>query len=294
MLLKRSNEQGLEPVVQLAVTPLCDAFGRSGIGGRNENQDSFDGATVGDCVILTVCDGMGGMNGGQTASSLATNEIVGYLRSLPAEKLNGEALREAIRLANDAIYRCAAATPALRGMGTTATIAVFTPHKAYVAHVGDSRIYQLRKGRKHFRTFDHSKVFDMVSNGLMTEEQARQSNFSNIITRALGIWPNVEPAIAELPYRKGDRFLLCSDGIWNGEPEPQMLKLFTENAGQPKAEAEQLTLYMNALGYERGAQHDNLTVIVAEMKQDSKEQPGFLEGLKQQFAQLSLPWKKKK
>ena len=73
-----------------------------------------------------------------------------------------------------------------------------------------------------------------------------------------------------------------------------MLKLFTENAGQPKAEAEQLTLYMNALGYERGAQHDNLTVIVAEMKQDSKEQPGFLEGLKQQFAQLSLPWKKKK
>lgn len=294
MLLNRSNEQGLEPIVQLAVTPLCDAFGRSGIGGRKENQDSFDGCSVGDNVILTVCDGMGGMNGGQTASTLATNEIVNYLGSLPAEKFDREALAEAIKRANDAIYRCAAATPALRGMGTTATIVVFTPQKALVAHVGDSRIYQLRKGRKQFRTFDHSKVFDMVSNGLMTEEQARQSNFSNIITRALGIWPSVQPDIAEIPYRKGDRFLLCSDGIWNGLPEPEMLKLFAENAGEPKAEAEQLALYMNALGHERGGEHDNLTVIVADMKKDSALQPGFMENLKAQFAQLSLPWKKKK
>lgn len=168
---------GLEEAKLIASTNLCDAFGRTGIGGRKENQDNYTGMSVGNNVILTVCDGMGGMNGGQTASRIAVTEIAQILAESPVEELGEKAIYKAVDAANAAIYRRALNDPPLRGMGTTATVLVLTPEAAYLTHVGDSRIYQLRKGKKKFRTFDHSKVFEMVAQNMMTEEQARQSSF---------------------------------------------------------------------------------------------------------------------
>lgn len=289
--LTRSNA-GLDEAVALAETQRCTAWGRSGIGGRKENQDCFSGMVSGENVILTVCDGMGGMNGGQTASSIAVAEIVSALSDTKDKDIDEDAIKNAVNAANEAIYRQAMDEPALRGMGTTATVLVITPQAAYLTHVGDSRIYQLRKGQKVFRTFDHSKVFDMVKQKMITEEQARTSSFANIITRALGIRPKVEMTVETLPYKKGDRFVLCCDGIWNAQAETEMLKLFCD-----KNDAEQtlntLTETINAIGINQGGHHDNLTAIIADVRQDSKFQHGGWAGFKRKLKGMSLFGRKK-
>lgn len=286
----KTSSVGLEEAKLIASVGLCDAFGRTGIGGRKENQDSYAGMTVGNNVILTVCDGMGGMNGGQTASRIAVTEIAQTLAETPIEKLGEEAIFKAVEAANAAIYRRALNDPPLRGMGTTTTVLVLTSEAAYLTHVGDSRIYQLRNGKKEFRTFDHSKVFEMVAQNMMTEEQARQSSFSNIITRALGIRPKVEMTVEKIPYKKGDRFILCCDGIWNTLPEPEMMKLFLAKSAA-KEEVEYLTETVNGIGEQRGGDHDNLTAIVVDMKQKSTYQYGCLklacQAIKRQLSRLN-------
>lgn len=274
--ISTTSAHGLEDIRLIASTDLCEAYGRTGIGGRKENQDMYGGTHTGEATILTVCDGMGGMNGGQTASRIAVTEIVRTLADTPEKNLGADAIRKAVETANAAIYRVALNTPPLRGMGTTATILVITPEAAYLTHIGDSRIYQLRKGTKIFRTFDHSKVFEMVERKMMTEEQARQSSFSNIITRALGIRPQVEMTIEKIPYKKGDRFVLCCDGIWNCEPEPEIIKMFNTDK-RPDATLSRLTERVNTIGMQRGGDHDNLTAIIADMKKDSSYQYGYLK-----------------
>ena len=182
-------------------------------------------------------------------------------------------------------------------MGTTATVLVLTPEAAYLTHVGDSRIYQLRKGKKVFRTFDHSKVFEMVAQKMMTEEQARQSSFSNIITRALGIRQKVEMTVEKIPYKKGDRFILCCDGIWNTLPEAEILKLFMAK-DKTKDEVEYLTATINGIGVQRGGEHDNLTAIVVDMKQNSTYQHSCLRKaglvIKRQLARIRKSSKTKR
>lgn len=140
---------GLEEIKLIASTDTCEAYGRSGIGGREENQDSYGGMVSGRAVILTVCDGMGGMNGGQTASRIAATEIVQTLAEVPAEKIGPETVSSAVANANAAIYRRALNDPPLRGMGTTTTVVAITPEAAYLTHIGDSRIYQLRGGKRY-------------------------------------------------------------------------------------------------------------------------------------------------
>ena len=98
-------------------------------------------------------------------------------------------------------------------MGSTCTVLLINDTSAIVAHVGDSRVYQIRGRNKIFRTFDHSMVFDLVKQKVITEEQARLSAQSNVITRALGIKPDIEVDVVELPYDAGDRFILTTDGI---------------------------------------------------------------------------------
>ncbi len=253
---------------------LCYACGQTGIGGRKENQDTYGGYPKEQMVILTVCDGMGGMAGGQTASYIAVSEIINSLAGATTENVP-DSIRIAVEKANKGIYQRAAEEPSLRGMGTTATVLVLTKCAAFLTHVGDSRIYQLRKKKKLFRTFDHSRVFEMVSQGVLTEEQARLSSDSNVITKALGQRPGIDIQVEKLPYKKGDRFILCCDGIWNIEPESKMLELFTSSKS-PDTTIHELTYYVNSKGIERGCDHDNLTAIIADMKCNSEYQYSFL------------------
>lgn len=252
-------------------------YGKSMIGGRSENQDSFDFKHLEDNrLVATVCDGMGGANGGAVASEKAVCAITEYFSESHDTENGEEQAAASVKTANAAVYQEAVQNPALRGMGTTATVALFDDYAAYIAYAGDSRIYQIRNGEKVFRTFDHSRVFELVKAKRITEEEARVRPDSNIIMRALGIRPEVMVDAAMLPYKKGDRFVLCCDGVWGSMPEKELIRMFSAS-GTAKDVVESITSAVDDIGKKAGGHHDNLTVIVIEMKEDSKYQPSILK-----------------
>ena len=240
----------------------------SRIGGRSENQDmpGFADSELG--VIVVVCDGMGGMQGGSTASSLAVKTIIDDVIASSEDPIG--TLRRAILHANEVILETGDANPSLKGMGTTVTAVLLNEQKAYVAHVGDSRVYQLRGRRKIFRTFDDSAVFQFVRSGAISEEQARVSANSNVILKALGVTDELDFDIDVLPYDKGDRFVLCTDGFWGNVPEPVFLNLITKR-GPIDLVVERTAGKMEKAGIlEKGGGHDNLTAAVFDTKVNSK------------------------
>lgn len=249
---------------------LVAAFAESRIGGRSENQDSYGWQENARGYLVTVCDGMGGGPGGKTASTIAVNEILRSTAEASEDEEIPNILKKAIRNANIAIIQAGSTHPQLKGMGSTATVLWVTPYASYAAHVGDSRIYQLRGHKKVFRTFDHSMVFDMVEQGVITEEQARLSAQSNVITRALGIKPDVEVDVEELPYSRGDLFVLCTDGIHGTMPEHDLLRLFTNQRMKLGALTDDVATTIDNQGRSKGGGHDNLTLAMVEMKENSK------------------------
>lgn len=253
-------------------TDSFEGFAQSRIGGRSENQDSYSYAVTRHGLLVTVCDGMGGGPGGKTASSIAVTEIVNSINGAPddADDLR-EVVRKAVLTANDAIIKAGEDNPQLKGMGSTATVLLLNDQSAIIAHVGDSRVYQLRGTKKVFRTFDHSVVFEMVRQGIIDEEQARCSAQSNIITRALGISKDLEVEVEEeRPYERGDRFLLTTDGIHGTMPERELLKLATNRNGALGSVVDHIATTADDLGRLSGGGHDNLTLILVETKNDSK------------------------
>ena len=254
-----------------AETKILTAFAESRIGGRQENQDSYGWKDTKLGYLVTVCDGMGGGPGGKTASTIAVEEIIAGIADSIGDEAVPNVIIKAIRRANMAIIERGNEVPALAGMGSTATVLLVNEKSAFIAHVGDSRVYQLRGHNKVFRTFDHSLVFDMVSQGVITEEQARLSAQSNVITRALGVKPDVEVEIHEVAYEKGDRFVLCSDGIHGTMPENELLKMFTAKNAKLGVTTDNIAASVDNLGRSGGGGHDNLTLAIVEMNINSKK-----------------------
>lgn len=242
-----------------------NAYVESRIGGRNENQDSYGYADTPFGFLVVVCDGMGGLNGGKTASTIAVSTIVDYISKCEESGSIPVLLSKAITEANREIIATASSDMSLKGMGTTATVLLINENAAYAAHVGDSRIYQVRNGKKIFRTFDHSMVFELVKKKVITEEQARLSAQSNIITRALGIKDEVIVDTATLHYRKGDRFVLCSDGFHSVMTEKDFLHEIGAK-GKLNMILDNLAEKIDNIGKENGSGHDNLTAAIVEVK----------------------------
>lgn len=247
------------------------------IGGRRENQDSCGYSETPRGLLLVVCDGMGGGPGGKTASSIATAAIIKHVLqakpsdsagSNPYTEQNRALLHEAVTMANQALRDKITESPELSGMGTTVTALLLTPQAAIVAHVGDSRVFQLRKGRIIFRTADHSRVAEMVRAGALSEEQARLSAISNLITRALGIGDTVEVDTQVLSYQNGDRFVLCTDGVWGSMPQPEIVKLFTCNKSL-EGTTDIVNMNVENAGRAKGGHHDNYTMIIVECNASS-------------------------
>lgn len=238
------------------------------IGGRPEEQDCLGIHEIHDCHIFTVCDGMGGQAGGRIASKVAVHALLDTLSrqldKIPVEK----AVEMAVGDANKAVYDKALNTPELRGMGTTVTVLVLNKEAAYITHVGDSRVYQLRAGKKIYRTFDHSRVFEQVAKRKMTEEEARVHPRSNVLSRALGVLPDTECDVVKLPYKIGDRFVLCCDGVWNVFPESEVIQLFSENESLENI-VKNISVKVEEIGIEKGGYHDNHTMIIVEVEQRS-------------------------
>ena len=183
---------------------------------REENQDAIgyfqtkDGAWT----LLLVCDGMGGHAGGQMASNMAVETISqAFDRGIAALDPTA-ALTEAILAANAAILLAAQEHSEKRGMGTTVAALAVTGDQAYIAHVGDSRVYRIRPDTIERMTKDHSAVQRMVDGGLLTEEQAAEHPDSNILSMCVGAKEALEPEVrGPITVEPGDRYLLCSDGL---------------------------------------------------------------------------------
>ena len=171
-------------------------------------------------------------------------------------------LADGIRLACAAIYRAAAADPALMGMGTTTTLLCLHKHWAYVAHVGDSRCYVQRDGALMQVTEDHSLVNEQLKAGLITAELARTSQQKNIITRSVGFEPEVEVDSFILPVRPGDQFLLCSDGLSNLVEDIELGETMLQLRGQS------LVDFLVTLALSRGGD-DNVTVVTVDLLDDA-------------------------
>lgn len=245
-------------------------FAESRIGGRSENQDSWGYQDTPFGFLVTVCDGMGGGPGGKTASMIAVEEIKKGVAEASKENAIQNILIKAIRRANMAIIEKGNEDLSLKGMGSTCVVLLISSQSAYIAHVGDSRVYQLRGTKKVFRTFDHSMVFDLVKQKVITEEQARLSAQSNVITRALGIKPDVQVDIQELPYESGDRFLLCSDGIHGAIPEVDLISILSNKKLALGTVLDDLATKIDSIGRAGGGGHDNLTAVIIETKLNSK------------------------
>ena len=254
----------------------------SRIGGRQENQDNAGFVDTPLGLLLIVCDGMGGGPGGKTASRIAVETILHLLEDVTENTNRADALRFAIEKANDIMFAKAQDTPELRGMGSTVTAVIVNEKSAVMAHVGDSRIYQLRKGKIIFRTADHSAVADLVRKGRLTEEQARNHPQSNIVTRALGIRPIVETEIDEVAFRRGDRFVLCSDGIWGSMPQGKLIEALSRPMGIEQL-SELVAKEIDDIGFQNGGGHDNLTLAILDTPFDSER-----NRLKKKFLALQL------
>lgn len=244
----------------------------SQIGGRSENQDSAGFKDVALGSIIVICDGMGGGNGGSIASRLAVQTVIDDISEAKYYHDPIEKLETAIKHANSVIYATGNEDASLKGMGTTLTAILISKQSAVVAHVGDSRVYQLRRGKKVFRTNDHSMVFQMVKQGYITEEEARNHPQSNVILSALGIGEDVVPEIVELSYNKGDRFVLCTDGFWGAMEENDFLRYVT-GKGDLSETIVNAANEVNSIGLRSGGGHDNLTAAIIDLKRNSKLKP---------------------
>jgi protein phosphatase len=221
---------------------------------RPGNEDAFVVAPP----LYVVADGMGGHRGGEVAARLAVSALAARGPALAAAE--GEALAEALREANRMILDTAAEDEALRGMATTCTAVLVRGRLARIAHVGDSRAYLFRGGRLTQLTEDHSVVAQLVKEGYLSAEEALHHPRRNVILRALGHQPALEPETAEVVLDAEDRLLLCSDGLTNMVLDDAIAAVLASEDDAESA-AHRLVGLANAAG---GA--DNVTVIVIDLR----------------------------
>lgn len=225
---------------------------------RNENQDAYGIAHTAATSLFVVADGMGGARGGATASAMAVHVIINHAIK-PNGLITRPSLKEAIEKANASIYRRSKDDEDLAGMGTTVVALAFVNECVIVAHVGDSRIYRLRAGEIAQLTHDHTLVQELVDSGAIPKEEAENHPIAHMLTRSLGPTPHVEVEITALPdpVEEGDRFLLCSDGLYNLVTEEEIgqhLRDYTPDEAVQK---------LIKLALERGGT-DNVTVEILE------------------------------
>ncbi len=200
---------------------------------RTRNEDSF-GYDL-DRGVFVVCDGVGGHAAGEVASRIAIESLLRYFRELPpgeprrnqtpAARFSHRALAlgEAIQLANTAICEAASRDENCAGMGSTVVSILANEDMVSVAHVGDSRAYLIRAGVIQQLTQDHSLVTQDVQLGLMTADQAKESQLQNVITRALGAENTVEPDLDDIIAVAGDKLMLASDGLTRSLSDGEIL-----------------------------------------------------------------------
>jgi protein phosphatase len=243
---------------------------------RSHNEDSIAADAQHGLVVLA--DGMGGYNAGEVASGMATTVIVTEMRQIlqnakpydtdkeSSEAVASKIVREQVLKANSSIYQAAQSQPQYAGMGTTLVVCLYYDNRLLVAHLGDSRLYMLRDGKFSQVTRDHSLLQEQIDSGIITPEQAKKAQHKNLVTKALGIDPTVEPEIHEYPTKVGDLYLLCSDGLCDMVEDEDIGMTLQTLGGNLKLAAQQLVQMANDNGG-----RDNVSVILVRVL---REYPG--------------------
>ena len=251
---------------------------------REHNEDSFlvgdlDSAHLVDAVhepwcvtvsrgpLLVVCDGMGGVEGGEVASDLAAQVIWREMKATPATRdpeVFARLLRRATRVANHDVHAMAKREPGLKGMGTTVSAAGIVSDRLVIATVGDSRAYVQRGGVLVQVTQDQSLSSALLDAG---HGEIEAANAGSAILQALGVGDDVEPSLSIIELRRGDRVLLCSDGLHGLVGDPALAVLMAE----PHTVAESVMLLVTAARAAGGS--DNITAIVLDVAGDRLTPP---------------------
>jgi len=250
---------------------------------RSHNEDAVFGNPQHGLAILA--DGMGGYNAGEVASGMATAVLSTELEaafvnrspndvSSTGTSYAEEAIRDRVAQANAAIFNAAASQPQYAGMGTTLVLALFHDNRLTVAHIGDSRLYRLRGESLEQLTRDHSLLQEQIDAGMLSAEEARYSQNRNLVTRALGVDPQVDAEVREYEVQPGDVYLLCSDGL-NDMVEDEEIALTLQTLG---ANLELAALQLIQMANDNGGR-DNVSVILVKVMREFPAATGWWERL---------------
>lgn len=241
------------------------AYGLSDIGlVRQNNEDVW--AQLPDELFFVLADGMGGHQAGEIAAKEAVRHLcllfkqsISFDKSLEEVK---QLLFETIQQVNQIIYRMGSKQEDLKGMGTTLCCLFIHPDGLVYGHVGDSRIYRLRNNQLEQLTQDHSLVRELISLGHLDEEQADDFLYKNIITKAIGTEPSVEPTIKVAPILADDLFLLCTDGLTDLVESGEIRKIMMRYPEQ------EIAKQLIKAAKQKGG-YDNITVIVVKIQEQN-------------------------
>jgi PPM family protein phosphatase len=270
-MTQASERSGVLPGHHLAICGATDIGAR-----RADNQDTYviadlrSGDLSNPCsrteiplsqqgILLLVCDGMGGAAAGDLAARIAADAIKQQLvgAGSAVTEAPAESLESAVSDANGAVLAEAKAHPATRGMGTTCTAAIVLPDRLFVAQVGDSRAYLLRDGRLRRLTRDQTMADQLVEAGALRPEDVSTYPYRHVLLQAVGTHATIEPARSEVSLRRGDRILLCSDGLHGPVSDEEIAQIL--GAGDINYVTEELIKAALTAGGP-----DNVTVIVAD------------------------------
>lgn len=242
---------------------------------RSSNEDyQLIDETRSSYSLYIVCDGVGGHAGGEIASKTAATEVRDFfakneaiIEKLPPPEVTA-LIERAIQLASTKVFSMAQQDSLMTGMGTTLVLLLTIGQKAYVGHVGDSRVYLVRNNKQHLLTEDHSVIADQIKRGLIAKKDAARSIYAHVITRAVGFQQWVEVDTLAVETAPGDRFLLCSDGLCDYFEGEEFLAHAQSNEFEKLAE--NLIAFANSSG---GG--DNATALTVQIEGDEKTDPGL-------------------
>ena len=240
---------------------MIKAYAKSDVGKVREiNEDAFYiSNSLDEVQLYMLADGMGGYNGGEIASKLAIQSAKNYIENnfKEIEKDKDSIIQligSSIEYANMVVYEKAKENKELSGMGTTLEICLIYNNRAFIGHVGDSRIYRIRKEFMRKLTQDHSYVQKLVKDGTITQEEAAHHPQKNMLMKALGCNAFVEPDVMVKGFLKDDILIMCSDGLTNLVEQETLYEMATKNI-------EQATKDLVELAKDRGG-YDNITVVI--------------------------------
>ncbi|MFZ4506573.1 MAG: PP2C family protein-serine/threonine phosphatase [Fimbriimonas sp.] len=253
----------LSPAVELRAVARVTVACKTDLGRvRENNEDKFEYYIAEDNdtlakrgLIFVVCDGMGGHAAGQIASELATKTFVEVYLNHPASEAP-VAMDAAVVAADRFVTDVSIAVPGRKGMGTTLSSLILLQDEAYSVQVGDSRVYRLRDGALSPMTTDHTWVNEAIEKGIISEAERETHQYRHVLTRAIGASDfRVQPDIRRFDLQEGDVYLLCSDGLLNHVPDPQIEAILKAHAPAEAA----WKLVSTAL---LGGGSDNTTVMI--------------------------------